>query len=255
MRRAAACPSGVVRRRAFLRESSPSSGRGCAAGWRSAGDFAGCSVDLRDKPADPATSLTGAKPVGPDGNVGPGRRGRQPGGERHHPGPARPGGQGGREDAARRWGDNGSDGTGPPRPDRRRRLRRVHRPQGPGAQVRPPVPGADLRLRVPAGPLLRQHRRGGDPGRACRSSSGSSATGRSAAARRNCSRPAPARPGSVKIIDIISARLDAKTDSLPGDPAQPATEGRAASRTSSSARTSGCSPAASTPRWTSPTTP
>ena len=33
------------------------------------GDFAGCSVDLRDKPADPASSLTGTKPVGPDGNV------------------------------------------------------------------------------------------------------------------------------------------------------------------------------------------
>ena len=105
------------------------------------------------------------------------------------------------------------DGTRSPGPDRRRRLRRLHRPQGPGAEVRPPVPGADLRLRVPPGPLLRQHRRGGDPGRACRSSSGNSATGRSAAARRNCSRPVPARTGSVKIIDIISARLDAKTDS------------------------------------------
>jgi hypothetical protein len=33
------------------------------------GGFGGHSVDLRDKPADPATSLTGAKPVGPDGNV------------------------------------------------------------------------------------------------------------------------------------------------------------------------------------------
>jgi hypothetical protein len=33
------------------------------------GAFAGCSVDLRDKPADPASSLAGAKPVGPDGNV------------------------------------------------------------------------------------------------------------------------------------------------------------------------------------------
>ena len=32
-----------------------------------AGEFAGCKVDLRDKPADPATSLTGAKAVGPDG--------------------------------------------------------------------------------------------------------------------------------------------------------------------------------------------
>jgi hypothetical protein len=34
-----------------------------------AGDVNGCSVDLRDKPADPASSLTGVKPVGPDGNV------------------------------------------------------------------------------------------------------------------------------------------------------------------------------------------
>jgi hypothetical protein len=33
------------------------------------GDYAGCSVDLRDKPADPTSSLTGAKPVGPDGNI------------------------------------------------------------------------------------------------------------------------------------------------------------------------------------------
>ena len=33
------------------------------------GDFAGCSVDLRDKPADPASSLTGAKAVVRDGNV------------------------------------------------------------------------------------------------------------------------------------------------------------------------------------------
>ena len=32
--------------------------------------------------------------------------------------------------------------------------------------------------------------------------------------------------GTVKIIDIISARLDAKTDCLPGDTAESATEGR-----------------------------
>ncbi len=32
-------------------------------------------------------------------------------------------------------------------------------------------------------------------------------------ARRSCSRPAPGRRGSVKLIDIITARLDAKTDS------------------------------------------
>ena len=34
-----------------------------------AGDLNGCSVDLRDKPADPASTLAVAKPVGPDGNV------------------------------------------------------------------------------------------------------------------------------------------------------------------------------------------
>lgn len=34
-----------------------------------AGNFEGCKVDLRDKPADPTTSLTAAKPVGPDGSV------------------------------------------------------------------------------------------------------------------------------------------------------------------------------------------
>ena len=41
-------------------------------------------------------------------------------------------------------------------------VRRLRRPQGPGAHVQGPVPGADLRRRVPARPLLRQHRRGGD---------------------------------------------------------------------------------------------
>ena len=155
-----------------------------------------------------------AKAVGKDGTVALVVDGRQPRGDGDDAGPARSGGQRRREDAGdgggingRRWNSIDLD------QHRRRGLRRVHRPQGPGAQVRPPVPGADLRLRVPARPLLRQHRRGGDPGRACRSSSGSFATGRCAAARRNCSRPAPARPGSVKIIDIISARLDAKTDS------------------------------------------
>ena len=34
-----------------------------------AGEFAGCKVDLRDKPVDPATTLTGAKAVGLDGTV------------------------------------------------------------------------------------------------------------------------------------------------------------------------------------------
>ncbi|MBV8128429.1 MAG: BREX-1 system phosphatase PglZ type B [Planctomycetaceae bacterium] len=33
------------------------------------GEFAGCLVDLRDKPADPSSSLSGAKPVGKDGTV------------------------------------------------------------------------------------------------------------------------------------------------------------------------------------------
>jgi hypothetical protein len=33
------------------------------------GDFAGCAVDLRDKPADPTTSLTGLKAVSPQGSV------------------------------------------------------------------------------------------------------------------------------------------------------------------------------------------
>ncbi len=33
------------------------------------GEFAGCLVDLRDKAANPGSSLTGAKPVGSDGNV------------------------------------------------------------------------------------------------------------------------------------------------------------------------------------------
>ncbi|MBA4188928.1 MAG: BREX-1 system phosphatase PglZ type B [Planctomycetaceae bacterium] len=33
------------------------------------GSFAGCKIDLRDKPADPTTSLAAAKPAGPDGSV------------------------------------------------------------------------------------------------------------------------------------------------------------------------------------------
>ena len=45
-----------------------------------------------------------------------------------------------------------------------------------------------------------------------RLSSGSFGIGPSAAAKKNCSRPVPAKRASVKIIDIISARLDAKTD-------------------------------------------
>ena len=34
-----------------------------------AGSYEGCKVDLRDKPADPTTSLAAAKPTGPDGSV------------------------------------------------------------------------------------------------------------------------------------------------------------------------------------------
>jgi hypothetical protein len=34
-----------------------------------AGSYDGCKADLRDRPADPATSLAGAKAVGPDGSV------------------------------------------------------------------------------------------------------------------------------------------------------------------------------------------
>jgi hypothetical protein len=33
------------------------------------GEFAGCSVDLRDKPADPSSSLASVKAVGSDGHV------------------------------------------------------------------------------------------------------------------------------------------------------------------------------------------
>ena len=55
--------------------------------------------------------------------------------------------------------------------------------------------------------------RGGDRRRAGRSSSGSCATAPSEPARRSCSSRAPAKTGSVKIIDLVTARLDAKTDS------------------------------------------
>ena len=58
-----------------------------------------------------------------------------------------------------------------------------------------------------------QHQRGGDPGGLADRRAAAARPGRSAAARKNSSSPGPARPGSVKIIDLISARLDAKTDS------------------------------------------
>ena len=92
-------------------------------------------------------------------------------------------------------------------------LRRLHRPQGLGAQVRAPVSGADLRLRVPARPLLRQHRRGRDPGRAGRSSSGSFGDRTVRSGEEELFKARARETGSVKLIDIISARLDAKTDS------------------------------------------
>ena len=41
----------------FGEDRERSSGPGCAAGSTSTGDFEGCTVDLRDKAADPATSL------------------------------------------------------------------------------------------------------------------------------------------------------------------------------------------------------
>ncbi len=80
-------------------------------------------------------------------------------------------------------------------------------------QFKGAVPGPDLRRRVPARPLLRQHRSRGDRRGAARSSSGSSQTGRSAPASRSCSSRAPASSGTVKLIDLVTARLDAKTDS------------------------------------------
>ena len=143
------------------------------------------------------------------------------------------------EDAGDGGRVNGRDGTRPPGPARRRGVRRVHRPQGPGAAVRPPVPGADLRLRVPARPLLRQHRRGGDPGRA---------------ADRRAATPRPDRPqrrgGAVqgprqgdRLGQAHRHHLGppGRQDRLvPGHPAEPATEGREHRRTSWSATTSGC---------------
>ena len=69
--------------------------------------------------------------------------------------------------------------------------------------------------RVPARPLLRQHRRGARSRKGCRSSSGNCATGRSAAGEEELFKARARESGSVKIIDIVTARLDAKTDSLP----------------------------------------
>ena len=98
------------------------------------------------------------------------------------------------------------------RHDRRCGLRRLPRPQGPGAQVQAPVPGADLRRAsscsaATAPAPTRGDRRGPADRRAAARRSGPSAP-----ARRSCSRRAPARTGSVKLIDLITARLDAKTD-------------------------------------------
>ena len=61
--------------------------------------------------------------------------------------------------------------------------------------------------------------------------------------------------GHVKLIDIITARLDAGTDSLLRHAAEPAAEGRAHRRRAGPRATSGCSPAASTPRSSWTTTP
>ena len=106
-----------------------------------------------------------------------------------------------------------ADGTGPPRPDRRRRLRRVHRPQGPGPQVRPPVPGARptsasscSAATAPASTRRRSRKGLQIVERQLRDRAVRSGEEELFKARAR-------ETGSVKIIDIISARLDAKTDS------------------------------------------
>ena len=74
-----------------------------------------------------------------------------------------------------------------------------------------PVPGADVCRGVPAWAVLRHGRRDGDRPRACRSSNDSSRTEPSGRAKKSCSRQRRAT-GSVKLIDIVKAKLDAKND-------------------------------------------
>jgi ATP-dependent Lon protease len=90
-------------------------------------------------------------------------------------------------------------------------LRRLPRSQGPRSQVRAPVPGADLRGRVPPGSLLRQHRREGDR----RGLQIVEKQLRDRTVRTGEEELFKARAkdsGSVKLIDIVKARLDAKND-------------------------------------------
>jgi hypothetical protein len=84
--------------------------------------------------------------------------------------------------------------------------------QGPRALLLAPVPGAHLRRRVPAGPLLRDHRRGRDRrGLADRGPPAPEPQVR--AGEEELFKARASEQGSVRIIDLVSARLDAKTDS------------------------------------------
>jgi hypothetical protein len=90
-------------------------------------------------------------------------------------------------------------------------LRRIPGSQGPRSQVRAPVPGADLRRRVPARALLRQHRREGDR----RGLQIVEKQLRDRTVRTGEEELFKARAkegGSIKLIDIVKARLDAKND-------------------------------------------
>ena len=92
-------------------------------------------------------------------------------------------------------------------------LRRLHRPQGPRAAVQGRLPGADLRRRVPARPLLRQHRSERRSRRASQIVERQLRDRTVRAGEEELFKARARERGTVKLIDIVTARLDAKTDS------------------------------------------
>ena len=176
------------------------------------GAGSGVLADLRALPADPKTSIAEeAKETFSAGKVSLIVPDEEHEGERAHLVLVGPDGQ--ILVAAR--GDRGEEpmsNLDAARQTRRRGVRRLPRSQGPRPTVPRPVPGADLRRRVHARPLLRHHRSRRDRRRARRWSSGRCRTAPSAPARRSCSSHRAREKGRVKIIDLLRARLDSKSD-------------------------------------------
>ena len=94
-------------------------------------------------------------------------------------------------------------------------------------RVRAAISRADLRGRVPAGALLRQRRTSTKSPKGCKSSRSSSRTARCARARKNSSRPAPRRTGSVKPDRHREGAAGREERLLRGRTAEPAARRRA----------------------------